>query len=191
MKTITGIEKIMVKTCLRLGFIAAISLLPCNKVSWAQKADTTPVSIAFDIHSDRIDMMTGKKLPDYTQAQREGFQFFEGKRESITDHISYMFSIVTTVKITDILRMRKIHTQDIWGITDSSDKNTMLEANLIKVYGVSFIPINPVTKKPDPRVYVLLEDMYLIQWAPIGALDKISISTQSQSEYESEEGTVY
>ena len=150
-----------------------------------------PVSIAFDIHSERIDVKTGKKLPDYTQALRDGFQFYEGKLDSVTDHISYMFSTVTDMKIADILRMRKIHAQDIWGLTSSSEKNTLLEANLIKVYGVSFIPINPATKKPDPRVYVLLEDMYLIQWAPIGALDKITVSTQGQSEYEAEEGSVY
>jgi hypothetical protein len=181
----------MVKMYVRFGFMAIVFWVSGIRISLGQNAHDVPVTIAFDRHSERIDILSGKKLPDYTAAQREDFQFFEGRLDSPTDHISYMFSTVTTIKTADLARMRKIHAQDIWGLTSSSDKNTVLVANLVKAYAVSFIPINPVTQKPEPRVCVLLEDMYLIQWAPIGPLEKISVSTKNQSEYESAEGTVY
>jgi hypothetical protein len=181
----------MAEPYLHKSLLAAAQVSTGNSPSSAHESVPSTVSIAFDTHSDRIDMVTGKKLPDYTQAQREGFQFYEGRLDSPTDHLSYMFSIVATIQINDILRMRKIHAQDIWAITNSNEKNTLLVSNLIKVYAVSFIPINPETHKPDPRVFVLLEDLYCIQWAPIGPLDKISISTESQSRFESVEGTQY
>jgi len=179
----------MVKNYISYGFIITVFLLSGIQTSLAGNTDDPPVTIAFDKNSERIDIKSGKKLPDYTKAQKAGFQFYEGRLDSPTDNLQYMFSIATTVKITDLVRMRKMHSQDIWGITSVSDKNTILVANLTKVYAVSFIPINPDTNKPDPRVYVLLEDMYLIQWGAIGTLDKISVSTQNQSEYESKEGT--
>ena len=150
----------------------------------------TPVRIVFDNNSERIDIMTGKQLPNYTQAQRRSFQFYEGRLDSPTDHINYMFSTIISSDTKDIVLMRKLHAQDVWGLSGSGNilgLKDVIEADIVKVYSVSFIPINPTTKKTDPRVYVLLEDLYLIQWAHVDHW----IATKSQAEYESEEGIIH
>jgi len=52
-----------------ISVITIILVLACIN-AYAQ--DTTPVSIAFDKNSKRIDLITKKELPDYKQAKVSG-----------------------------------------------------------------------------------------------------------------------
>ena len=93
-------------------------------------------------------------------------------------------------KINDIKLMRKMHSQNVWALSGSGNilgLKKIIVADIVKEYSVSFIPLNPTTQKPDRRVYVLLQDMYLIQWAEVDHW----AATKSQTEYESEKGTIY
>ena len=173
---------------LKIAGITGVLIIVIYVNSYVQ--DQTPVHIKFDSNSERIDIATGKQLPDYTQAQRGSFRFYEGRLDSPTDHINYMFSTMISSNIKDIVLMRKLHPQNIWGLSGSGnilEYKTVIVADIVKEYVVSFIPLNPTTKKPDPRVYVLLQDMYLIQWAQVDHW----MATKTQEELESEKGTKY
>jgi len=148
--------------------------------------DQLPVRIVFDQNSERIDIATGNKMPNYTQAQRGSFIFYEGKFDSPTDHLNFMFSTMVSTNIKDIVLIRKIHAQNVWALSGTRYKDVVI-ADIVKEYMVSFIPINPDTRKPDRRVYILLDDMNIIQWADVNHW----AATKSQAEYESEEGAVY
>ena len=93
-------------------------------------------------------------------------------------------------KIEDIVLIRKMHSQNVWALSGSGNilgEKIVIIADIVKEYSVSFIPLNPTTQKPDRRVYVLLQDMYLIQWEDVDHW----AATKSQAEYESEKGTIY
>jgi len=178
----------MQNTPLKIAVIAAFLIVAVCMNSFAQ--DDSPVRIKFDSNSERIDIATGKQLPDYTQAQRGSFRFYEGRLDSPTDHINYMFSTMVSSKIKDIVLMRKLHAQNVWGLSGSGNiliYKTVIVADIVKEYSVSFIPLNPTNNKPEQRVYVLLKDLYLIQWADVDHW----AATKSQAEYESEEGIVH
>ena len=49
-----------------------------------------PVRIAFDNDSERTDIVTGRKLPNYTQAQRGSFQFYLGRLDTPLKGIWYL-----------------------------------------------------------------------------------------------------
>ena len=173
---------------LKIAGITGVLIIVVYVNSYVQ--DQTPVRIKFDSNSERIDIATGKQLPDYTQAQRGSFRFYEGRLDSPTDHINYMFSTMISSNIKDIVIMRKLHAQDVWGLSGSGNilgLKDIIVADIVKEYSVSFIPLNPTSKKPEPRVYVLFEDLYLIQWADVDHW----AATKSQAEYESEEGIVH
>jgi len=180
----------MYKNLLKVAIILIVLFMLVSMNSFAQDTNTSPVRIVFDNNSERIDIATGNQLPNYTQAQRGSFQFYEGRLDSPTDHLNYMFATMVSSDIKDILLIRKIHAQDVWGLSGSGNilrYKTLIIADIVKVYSVSFIPLNPTTQKPDRRVYVLLEDMYLIQW---GDVDHWA-ATKSQAEHESEKGTIH
>ena len=63
----------------------------------------------------------------------------------------------------------------------------VMSADVVKIYAVSFIPLNPSSKQPEPRVHVLLEDMYLIESEELDHW----LANKSQTEYEAEQGTIY
>ena len=173
---------------LKIAVIAAFLIVAVCMISLAQ--NDSPVRIKFDSNSEKIDIATGKQLPDYTQARRGSLQFYEGRLDSPTDHINYMFSNMISSNIKDIVLMRKLHAQNVWGLSGSGNilgLKDIIVADIVKEYSVSFIPLNPTTNKPEQRVYVLLEDLYLIQWADVDHW----AATKSQTEYESEEGIVY
>ena len=180
----------MHKNLLKIAGILTVLFLLVSMNSFAQDTTVSPVRIVFDNNSERIDIVTEKQLPNYTQAQRGSFQFYDKRLDSPTDHINYMFSTMISSKVKDIILMRKMHPQNVWALS-GSDKilglKTIIVADIVKEYAVSFIPLNPVTKNPDRRVYVLLQDMYLIQWADVDHW----AATKSQAEYESEEGIVH
>ena len=173
---------------LKIAGIAGVLIIASYVNLYVQ--EQTPVRISFDSNSERIDIATEKQLPDYTQAQRGSFRFYEGRLDSPTDHINYMFSVMIKSDIKDIVLMRKLHAQNVWGLSGTGTilgLKDLIVADIVKEYSVSFIPLNPATNEPEPRVYVLLNDLYLIQWADVDHW----AATKSQAEYESEKGIVH
>lgn len=171
------------------GIASVLTVIFCTN-SFAQNSNSSPVRILFDKNSQIIDFVTGKQLPEYSKALRGSFQFYDGRLDSPTDHINYMFSTMISSKVKDIVLMRKMHPQNVWAISGSGNilgLKIVIVADIVKEYSVSFIPLNPLTQKPDRRAYVLLQDMYLIQWADVDHW----AATKSQTEYESEKGYIY
>jgi len=180
----------MHKNLLKTAGILAVLFLSVHMNSSAQDTAASPVRIVFDNNSERVDIVTENQLPHYTQAQRGSFIFYDKRLDSPTDQINYMFSSMIGSNIKDITLMRKMHPQNIWALSGSGrilGLKTIIIADIVKEYAVSFIPLDPTTKKPDPRVYVLLRDMYLIQWADVDHW----AATRSQAEYESERGILH
>jgi hypothetical protein len=177
---------------LKIPWIAAVlTIVSCLNVI-AQSDD--PVRIEFDYHSKRIDMVTGKALPNYTQAQRGSFQFFFGRLDTPDNFFWYYFDGRRNQYIDNVALMRKMQPQAVWAIFgtggrydspgDKTVRTNPITMAEIQHHAVSFIPLNPATKKPDPRVYVLIEDMNLIQFVPVNHW----LATIGQKEYESEKG---
>jgi len=180
----------MHKNLLKIAGILTVPFLLVSMYSFEQDTNTSPVRIVFDNNSERIDIATEKQLPNYTQAQRGSFQFYDKRLDSPTDHINYMFSTMRKANIKDIVLMRKMHQQNVWALSGSGrilGLKIIIVADIVKEYSVSFIPLNPTTRKPESRVYVLLQDMYLIQWADVDHW----AATKSQAEYESEKGILH
>ena len=180
----------MHKNLLKIAGVLTLLFMLVSINSFTQETSTSPVRIVFDNNSERIDIATGRQLPNYTQAQRGSFQFYDKRLDSPTDQINYMFSTMISSNVKDIVLMRKLHPQNIWGLSGSGNilgRKDVIVADIVKEYSVSFIPLNPTTKKPDPRVYVLLQDLYLIQWTDVDHW----AATKSQVKYESEEGIVH
>ena len=152
----------------------------------------SPVRIEFDNESQRIDIVTGQKLPEYTNAQKGSFQFFFSRLDKPDDFIWYFFDGRRLQNIDDLAFIRKMKSAGAWIIALKSNNSEITSAHPkttceIQHDAVSFIPINPITKQPDKRVYVLLDDLHLIQWADYDSW----LATDSQKEVESKAGTVY
>jgi len=180
----------MHKNLLKIAGILTVPFLLVSMYSFEQNTNTSPVRVVFDNNSGRIDIATEKQLPNYTHAQRGSFRFYDKRLDSPTDHINYMFSTMRNANVKDIVLMRKMHPQNVWALSGSGpilELKTIIVADIVKEYSVSFIPLNPVTQKPERRVYVLLQDMYLIQWADVDHWAAI----KSQAEYESERGILH
>jgi len=152
-----------------------------------------PVHIVFDRNSGRIDILTGKRLSDYTQALGGSVRFSEGTLDKQAETINYMFASMVHVNIDDLILMRKLYDPKIWALVSKSrgsiieGLDPVMSSDIVKIYAVSFIPLNPSTKQPEARVHVLLDDMYLIQWEELNHW----LATKSQSEYEAERGMWY
>lgn len=162
--------------------------------------DTSPVRISFDRASKRMDIVTGQRLPNYTQAQRGSIQFFYGRLDTPENGFWYFFDGRRFQSISRTFFIRKLkHTgtwviagSSRWGETDQTKNATVPTAHpntncAIMHNAVSFIPLNPSTNKPDPRAYVLLDDLELIQWFPYNNW----LVNESQEEIEAKEGIVY
>ena len=137
---------------LALLFCAAIPALSEDK----------PVTIAFDAKSKRMDMVTEIILPEYTQAQRGSIQFFFARLDSPDDFVNYTHDGIRKAEIKALRSMEKVQEQHaVWRLNyKGGGKNTPR----IQHQAVSFIPINPDTGKPDRRVYLMLNDLTLIDW---------------------------
>ena len=162
--------------------------------------DESPVRISFDKDSERIDIVTGSKLPDYTQAQRSSIQFFYGRLDTPEDGFWYYFDGRRFQSIKRTLFIRKLKYIGAWVIVGTSrwGESNQMESDTVPTahpkmnceiqhHAASFIPLNPTTNEPDNRVYVLLEDLELIQWKPYNHW----IVNESQEEIESKQGIVY
>ena len=179
---------------LKIAGIAAALIMAACMNSYGQ--DESPVRIVFDKNSERIDIVTGKKLPDYTQAQRGSIQFFFGRLDKPEDGFWYFFDGRSFQDIKSLALIRKMPALGAWAIIGGRGWRGAEEAKVrinpmtireIEHHGVSFIPLNPATKKPDSRVYVLLDDLYLIQWKEVDHW----VATKSQAEFDSQQGILY
>ncbi len=180
------------------AILACAFLVPVFGTATAQ--DDSTVRISFERESKRIDIVTGKTLPNYTKAQRSSLQFFNGRLDKPENGFWYYFDgrrFQSADRTFFIRKLKYIGTWVIagsgrWGEADQTKSaivptahpNTNCE---IEHHAVSFIPLNPATGKADPRVYVLLEDLELIQWRPYNHW----LVTMPQKELESLKGIVY
>jgi len=165
----------------------------------ARAADNAPVRISFDRRSARMDIVTGRILPNYTQAERGSIRFYNGRLDTPEEGFWYYFDGRRFQNIERTLFMRKLTYTGTWviagtrrwgdaGQNDSTVPTAHPNTNCeIFHHAVSFVPINPRTGKPDDRVYVLVEDLELIQWKPY----KHWLVTDSQEEIEEKHGRVY
>ncbi|MCE5249704.1 hypothetical protein LLG96_05735 [bacterium] len=180
---------------LKCALIAGTLIMIVSMNSFAQ--NQSPVRIVFDKNSPRIDIVTGKQLPNYTQAQRGSIQFYYGRLDKPEEGFWYFFDGRSFQNIKSVALIRKIPALGAWAILGGGgwqgSDNTEVQTNPISIceiehHAVSFIPINPSTNKPDPKVYVLLDDLYMIQWK-----DNINhwVANRSQSELDSQQGIFY
>jgi hypothetical protein len=160
---IVTMRRMMLKIPAVTAFASVFMLAMCINC-FAQ--DSNPVRIGFEKRSDRIDIMTGKELPDYTRALQGSFQFFTGRLDEPDTFIYYFHDGRRRVEVSDLASMKKDQGRfAIWNLVWKSGRG------LHPAYGprihhlaVSFIPLNPETKKPEKRVYLLLNDLRLITW---------------------------
>ncbi len=141
------------------GIILVLFLLTSMNVL-AQ--NVSPVKVAFDEKSERIDLVTGKKLPNYTLAKRGSFQFFLDRLDSPDEYFNYYHDGVNKGYPRNYDYIKKYQGQyDIWiTITKNGGRNSPR----IHHKAVSFIPLSLKDKKPERRVYILMNDLSLITW---------------------------
>ena len=141
------------------GIVTIFYILSCT-VSLAQ--DESPVRIAFDKDSKRIDLITGRELPDYKFAGRGSFQFFLGRLDKPDRFVNFFHDGIRKAEIKSLKSMEKVQPQfAVWRLNyRSGSKNTPRIHHL----AVSFIPLSPSTGAPERRVYLLLNDLKLIDW---------------------------
>lgn len=175
------------------GLTVVFILMLCMH-SFAQSE--SPVGIEFDKDSERIDIKTGSKLPDYKEAKRGSIQFFFGRLDTPEKGFYYFFDGRGFQDIKSLALIRKMPRLGAWAIVGSRGwrgvENPTVRTNPLTVceighHAVSFIPINPVTEKPDRRVHVLLDDLSGIQWREIDHW----VATMDQKEFDDAQGTFY
>lgn len=141
------------------GFITLFIVLNCFS-SLAQ--NESPLRIEFDRKSKRIELISGRKLPDYKLAKRGSIQFFLGRLDTPDDFLNFFHDGVRKVNIKDLKSIEKVQERfAVWRLTyKRGNKNTPRIHHL----AVSFIPLSLSTKEPEKRVYLLLNDLKLIDW---------------------------
>lgn len=143
-------------TVLLLGMFTLI----CGAAA-GQTQDTSPVLIEFDEHSDRIDLVTGEQVPDYTTVQRGSIQFYLDRLDTPDDFFNFYHDGVNKANPSTLRFIRKLDSRyDIWRFRyKSGGKNTPR----IHHKAVSFIPLD-ASGTPKDRVYVLFNDLSYIEW---------------------------
>ncbi len=141
------------------GVIFILIVLTCAN---ALAQGDSPVIIAFDENSKRIDLLTGRELPDYRFAVRGSIKFYLDRLDSPNDFFNFYHDGVRRGRIADLNMMEKVQPQfDIWRIIyKSGSKNTPR----LHHKAVSFTPLSTATMKPERQVCVLLNDLRLIVW---------------------------
>ena len=78
--------------------------------------DESPVRISFDRESTQTDIVTGRKLPDYTMAQRGSIQFFNGRLDSPVNGFWYFFDGRRFQQVSRTVFIRKLKFIGTWVI---------------------------------------------------------------------------
>ena len=121
-----------------------------------------PVKIAFDEKSKRIDLITGKQLPDYKLVQRGSIQFFLDRLDSPDDFFNFYHDGINKGYPRNYDYIKKFQAEfDVWiTITKNGGRNSPR----IHHKAISFIPLSLEDKNPERRVYVMMNDLSLIKW---------------------------
>ncbi len=155
-----------------------------------------PVKIIFDDDAKRVDIKSGKKLPAYTEAERGSLQFFRGRLDEPEKGFGYMFDGRGFQNFEYLALIRKMPALGAWAIVGGGawrrSRETRIITNPLNIceiehHAVSFIPLNLKTGKPDERVYLLLDDIYMIQWKEVDHW----VASKSQKEFEDAIGKMY
>ena len=158
----------------------------------------SPVRIVFDTDAQRINLMTGKQIPNYTQAQRGSIQFYIGRLDTPVNGFWYFFDGRRYKDVNNLIYMRKMPSIGCWlitpglwsGPTQSASGSIPTDHNRENVEiwhnAVSFIPLDS-NGRQQPKVYVLLNDLELIQWAPYNHW----MVNDTQEQIRAKEGVVY
>lgn len=177
----------MQKKLLRITVIAVVLVTVVCINILAQ--DQSPVRIVFDKNAQRIDIITGKQVPDFTQAQRGSIQFYFGRLDTPETPRSMAF-------------MRKAPSLGHWLVGSSrggtgggetrAQTSPAVQSDYprsiyeVPYHAVSFIPLDS-NGRPQSKVYVLVEDLELIQWSPYNHWT----ATDTQEQFEAKVGIVF
>jgi hypothetical protein len=135
-------------------------------VSFVYTQEASPVRIEFDEQSKRIDMVTGRELSEYNLAQRGSFQFFTKKLDEPESFIRYFHDGSRTLPLKNLQSMEKFSKKFAqWKLKIIGRREVPQYIPRIHTFAVSFVPLNPVTGEPDRRVYLLLDNLKLIDWS--------------------------
>lgn len=128
--------------------------------------NTSPVMIEFDKNSKRIDLITGIKLQEYKYVQRGSVRFFLRRLDKPEKFIHYFHDGSRTAQIIDLRSMEKFQKRyAMWRLRfNTGRRDSPQYIPRIHTLAVSFIPLETSTKKAEKRVYVLLDDLKLIDW---------------------------
>lgn len=175
---------------LKICCVLCMFLTACAPCAVAQ--DQPPVNIVFDKDSERIDIVTGEKLPNYTLAERGSFLFYNDRLDNPSNSFWYFFDGRRTQSQDDMVFIRHIKAFGTWVVFNKRERNNVLTGHPrwhceIGHHAVSFIPVNAKSGKSEKRVFVLLDDINMIQWEEYDYW----LATESQEEIESKEGIIY
>ncbi len=128
--------------------------------------NTSPVMIEFDKNAKRIDLITGRVLPDYKYVQMGSVRFFLERLDKPEKFIHYFHDGRRTAEIKNLRSMEKFQKRySMWRLRFNTGRGDSPQyIPRIHTLAVSFIPLETSTKKAEKRVYVLLDDLKLIDW---------------------------
>lgn len=144
-----------------LLIILILTILFGTSVENAFSQNESTVRIAFDENSERIDLVTSNKLPNYTLAQQGSVRFFLDRLDTPDKTLTFYHDGVKNVSFDALILIEKVQSQfSIWRLRyKNGSKNTPR----IHHKAVSFIPLD-ADGKAGKRVHVLLDDLKLIEW---------------------------
>jgi len=189
----------MQRKLLKVAGITAVLIIAVCMNAVAQ--DQSPVKIVFDKNAKRIDIMTSQQIPNYTQAQRGSIQFYLGRLDTPENGFYYFFDGRRFQNVDNLSFMRKMPSIGCWIIASSRSGRPGEEPSNapptvptahpqtnceVWHHAVSFIPLDS-NGRPQPKVYVLLNDIELIQWSPYDNW----LATDTQDQIEAKTGTIY
>lgn len=176
------------------------SLMAMGAPDSALAQNDRPVRVSFDRRSQRLDIVTGRQVPDYTRAKRGSFRFFQGRLDTPETGFWYFFDGRRFQEAERTLFIRKLPGTGTWLIAGTSRWGEPDQTGSAKIptahpntnceighHAVSFIPLDQSSGREGPRVHVLLEDLELIQWHPYDNW----LVTEPQEALEAKKGTVY
>jgi hypothetical protein len=140
-------------------FLPVILVLFSETLISAQS--TEPVKITFNEKSKRVDLVTGKQLPDYKLVQRGSFLFYLDRLDKPDNFFNFYHDGVNKAQQDQFEFIENIQPQyDLWRFRYlNGSKNTPR----IHHKAVSFIPISS-SGQPEKRVFVLMNDLKRIDW---------------------------
>jgi len=149
--------------CFKIVLAAAVCLYVA--AGFLVAGGENPVKIEFEKDAKRIDMVTGKKFPDYRLAVRGSFRFFSGRLDEPEDFVRYYHDGPRKAPVERLRSMEKFQRSHcLWRLRFAGRPDSPQYTPRVYSFAVSFIPLNNETKKPERRVYILLDELRMIDW---------------------------